>query len=131
MYILLNDSSTEPLTLSEVKTHLRIDGTDYDSILTPLIKTVRQLAEGITGRDFINKTWQLYLDQLYDGFVIQKSKLQSMKKRMMNLIIMQMQRIQKITRPMHSCAEFFDFITRSCYVLVPFVLIMVVRKTQA
>jgi len=61
-YILTTDSATEPLTLAEVKTYLRIDTTDYDNILTPLITTVRQLAEKITGRDFINKTWTTYLD---------------------------------------------------------------------
>ena len=79
-YVLVTDSATEPLTLTEVKTYLRIDGTDYDSILTPLIKTVRQLGEKITGRDFINKTWKTYLDYFPDdceGIEIRKSKLQS------------------------------------------------------
>ena len=79
-YILVTDSATEPLTLAEVKTYLRIDGTDYDSILTPLIKTVRQLAEKITGRDFINKTWKTYIDYFpgyCEGIEIKKSKLQS------------------------------------------------------
>lgn len=78
-YILVTDSATEPLTLAEVKTYLRIDGTDYDNILTPLIKTVRQLAEKITGRDMINKTWKTYLDcfPYRDGIELRKSKLQS------------------------------------------------------
>ena len=79
-YILVTDSATEPLSLAEVKTYLRIDGTDYDNILTPLIKKVRQLAEKITGRDFINKTWKTYLDYFPDdceGVELRKSKLQS------------------------------------------------------
>lgn len=76
-YILLTDSASEPLTLSEVKTYLRIDTTDYDNILTPLIRTARNLAENYTGRDFINKTWELYLDCFKNGLEIQKTKLQS------------------------------------------------------
>ncbi len=77
-YILVTDSLIEPITLQEVKTYLRIDTNDYDNILTPLIKTVRQLAEKITGRDFINKTWKTYLDCFPQcGIEIKKSKLQS------------------------------------------------------
>lgn len=80
-YILVTDAASEPVTLSEVKTYLRIDGTDYDNILTPLITTVRQIAENITGRDFINKTWKTYLDSFptcyREGIQIKKSKLQS------------------------------------------------------
>jgi len=76
-YILLTDSASEPVSLSEVKTHLRIDTTDYDNILTPLIKTARNLAESYTGRDFINKTWELYLDCFKNGLEIEKTKLQS------------------------------------------------------
>ena len=78
-YILQTDSASEAVTLDEVKTYLRIDGTDYDAILTPLIKSVRQLAEKITGRDFINKTWKTYLDYFpsCEEIEIKKSKLQS------------------------------------------------------
>ena len=61
-YILVSDSATEPLTLQEVKDFLRITSQDFDDILTPLIKTVRQFAEKIIGRDIINKTWKTYLD---------------------------------------------------------------------
>jgi uncharacterized phiE125 gp8 family phage protein len=77
-YILITDAAEEPVTLAEVKTALRIDGTDYDAILTPLIKTARQIGEKITGRDFVNKTWKLYLDQFpCDQIEVKKSKLQS------------------------------------------------------
>lgn len=79
-YILQTDSASEPVTLDEVKAQLRIDGTDYDSILTPYIKTARQIAEKITGRDFINKTWKCYLDDFScdeTEILLKKSKLQS------------------------------------------------------
>lgn len=77
-YTLETPAASEPITLAEAKTHLRIDTTDYDSIITPLISTVRQYGEAITGRDFINKTYKGYLDQFpCDGIEIRKSKLQS------------------------------------------------------
>lgn len=77
-YILVEDSAEEPVTLDEVKAALRIDGDDYDAILEPLIKTAREIAEKITGRDFINKTWKLLLDEFpCEEIEIRKSKLQS------------------------------------------------------
>jgi uncharacterized phiE125 gp8 family phage protein len=76
-YILQTDSA-ETLTLAEVKTFLKLDGNnDYDNILTPKINEVRVLAESLTGRDFLNKTWKLYLDDWQYCNKILKSKLQS------------------------------------------------------
>jgi uncharacterized phiE125 gp8 family phage protein len=80
-YILVSEIGSELLTLSDIKTHLRIDGSDYDSILTPLIKTSRLIGEKITGRDFIQKEWKTYLDYFpassYEGIELRKSKLLS------------------------------------------------------
>lgn len=86
-YILVSEIGSELLTLSDIKTHLRLDGSDYDSILTPLIKTSRLIGEKITGRDFIEKEWKTYLDYFptysydsynsYEGIEIRKSKLLS------------------------------------------------------
>jgi len=89
-YILVSEIGSELLTLSDIKTHLRLDGSDYDSILTPLIKTSRLIGEKITGRDFIEKEYKTYLDYFpnysygyydnynnYEGIEIRKSKLLS------------------------------------------------------
>ena len=89
-YILVSEIGSELLTLSDIKTYLRLDGSDYDSILTPLIKTSRLIGEKITGRDFIEKEWRTYLDNFpnysydyydnynsYQGIEIRKSKLLS------------------------------------------------------
>lgn len=77
-YTVETAAASEPITLTEAKTHLRIDTSDYDSIITPLIATVRQFGEAVTGRDFINKTYKGYLDSFpHESIEIRKSKLQS------------------------------------------------------
>lgn len=80
-YILVSEIGSELLTLSDIKTHLRLDGSDYDSILTPFIKTSREIGEKITGRDFIEKEWRTYLDYFpasnCEGIELRKSKLLS------------------------------------------------------
>jgi hypothetical protein len=54
---------TEPLTLSDAKTHLRIPDafTNDDQYISLLIQLARQECEAITHRAFINQTWQLAL----------------------------------------------------------------------
>lgn len=55
--------AAEPITLSELKTHLRIDGTTEDGYLTALIEEARQEIEDATGIAFISQTWLLTLDR--------------------------------------------------------------------
>ena len=80
-YTLIADAVVEPITLDEVKTNLKITTTDYDTILTPMIKTAVSKCEGVTGRDFITKSYRAYLDKFpADSRIaikIEKSKLQS------------------------------------------------------
>ena len=78
-YILSTDATTEVITLAEIKIFLKIDGNDYDSILTPFIKVSRQIGEKITGRDFVEKEYKTFLDCFPDchGIEIRKSKLKS------------------------------------------------------
>lgn len=47
---------TEPITLAEAKTHLKVDFTDDDTYLTETIKECRQLFERITGIGIVSKT---------------------------------------------------------------------------
>ena len=77
--VLLTDATTEVLTLAEIKTFLRIDGTDFDNILTPFIKVSRQIGENITGREFVEKEFKLYLDTFpqCNEIEVKKSKLKS------------------------------------------------------
>lgn len=71
--------AAEPLTLAEVKAHLRIDGGDEDALLTSLIRTARDYLERETGLCLIAQNWRLYLDHWPpDGVIrIAKSPLQA------------------------------------------------------
>jgi uncharacterized phiE125 gp8 family phage protein len=54
--------ATEPVTLAEVKAHLRVDHTaDNDYIEDFIIPAARRLAETMTHRAFITQTWILRL----------------------------------------------------------------------
>ena len=57
---LVTPPAAEPLTLAEVKAHLRIDTGDEDTLLTGLIEAARLHLEGKDGwlnRAFITQTW--------------------------------------------------------------------------
>ena len=54
--------ATEPLTLGEMKTHLRVDYAADDSLILELIAAARQAAEQYTGRAFITRSYSLYMD---------------------------------------------------------------------
>ncbi|NTE57208.1 hypothetical protein G6M78_19270 [Agrobacterium tumefaciens] len=62
-YALINPPQAEPLTLAEVKAHLRLDGSDEDALLAALIRTAREHLERVTGLCLLRQTWRLYLDQ--------------------------------------------------------------------
>ncbi|MBO0134552.1 head-tail connector protein [Agrobacterium burrii] len=62
-YALINPPQTEPLTLAEVKAHLRLDSGDEDALLTTLIRTAREHLERTTGLCLLRQTWRLYLDR--------------------------------------------------------------------
>lgn len=51
-----------PLSLSEVKTHLRVDHTDEDAYIQALIKAVNTRVEGFLGRPLLNTQFQWKLD---------------------------------------------------------------------
>jgi len=61
------DPAIEPVTLAEMKTQLRIDGTDDDDFLTAAISEARQEIEDLTGLTFITQSWQLTIDRWPTG----------------------------------------------------------------
>lgn len=54
--------ATEPVTLAEAKTHVRVDSADHDAELTSLITRARMLCESLTQRQFITATWSVKFD---------------------------------------------------------------------
>lgn len=69
---------SEPVTLTEVKAHLRIDSTTEDTLLNSLIKAARQHIESFCG-PLINQTWEQYEHDWPTGDVLRlgKPRLQS------------------------------------------------------
>lgn len=61
---------TENITLTEVKSHLRITGTEEESLLTSLIKTVRQYCENYTQRALASTVFELNIDRFDDKIVL-------------------------------------------------------------
>lgn len=60
--------ATEPVTLEELKTFCRIDGSTFDTMLTGYITACRQAVERLTGRNMINRAVTLYFDEFPAGF---------------------------------------------------------------
>lgn len=61
-YALITPPVAEPLTLADVKSHLRLDGSDEDSLLASLIRTARDHLERVSELALITQTFRLYLD---------------------------------------------------------------------
>ncbi len=59
---LVTPPAVEPVTLAEVKAHLRLTTDADDDALALFIPAARQEAEAFTGRAFLEQTWALTLD---------------------------------------------------------------------
>jgi len=57
-------TGTEPLTVSEVKSYLKLDFTTDDTLLCALISGVREQAEKFTGLSLIAKTIELFDEEI-------------------------------------------------------------------
>ena len=56
------DPTSEPVTLAECKTWLRVDIADDDALLSALVTAARDAHELYCNRAYITQTWQLTLD---------------------------------------------------------------------
>lgn len=72
--------NAEPVTLEEMKEHLRVDWDDEDTYISDLITACRRLAGDWGNRSFVNEKWDEYFDQWPKGtneMRLQKAPLQS------------------------------------------------------
>ena len=70
--------STEAVTLTEAKSHLRIDGTAEDTYITSLITVAREYCETQTRRALASQTLELILDDFPNDYIeLPKSPVQS------------------------------------------------------
>lgn len=68
---LVTAPSSEPVSLNEQKTHLRIDGDEDDAYIAACIVAARTWIEGQTHRAMVTQTWDYGIDYnwpLRDGF---------------------------------------------------------------
>ena len=55
-------AQTNPVTLQEAKTHLRVDHSDEDALINILVQAATEMAELHTNRSFITQTRQMKFD---------------------------------------------------------------------
>jgi uncharacterized phiE125 gp8 family phage protein len=59
---LISPPAAEPVTLADVKQHLRVTHSSEDALISGLIKAAREELEQATGLALISQGWRLYLD---------------------------------------------------------------------
>jgi uncharacterized phiE125 gp8 family phage protein len=60
--ILLSGPALEPVSLADVKAHLRVEHDDDDMLLTAAIASARFHVETVTRRVLIEQSWRIHLD---------------------------------------------------------------------
>lgn len=61
----------EPVSLAELKLHLRIDHSDEDELLKSILLTARETVENFTARALLTQTWDYCLNYWPDGDFIE------------------------------------------------------------
>jgi len=68
---------SEPISLTEAKLHLRVDGSTDDTLITSLIKAAREYCESFQGRTYIATTFQMKMDSWPDELKMPNAPLWS------------------------------------------------------
>lgn len=68
--IRLTEPALEPVTVDEMRTHLRLNGSEEDTSLLGFLKAARSHIEQSTRRALISQTWRLYLDTWPEGRIV-------------------------------------------------------------
>lgn len=69
----------QPLTLTEVKLHLRVDGTDEDTLIPALIAAAVDTCQQLTGRSLMAQAWKLTLDDFADAIKLPWPTIQAVQ----------------------------------------------------
>ena len=59
---LVTAATSEPVTVDEMREHLRLDGDDDDAYVSDCITAARTWVEGQTKRGILTQTWDYYID---------------------------------------------------------------------
>lgn len=73
----ITDATVEPVTLAEMKLHLRVDDSDRDTLIEQLITTARQDAEDRMQRTLLPTVWRVLLDAFPDAIRLPMPRVQS------------------------------------------------------
>jgi uncharacterized phiE125 gp8 family phage protein len=69
--VLTAGPAVEPITLTEAKTHVRVDGTAEDTLVASLIVTSRLHVEAGIGLALVTQSWSYFLDRWPPGPVLE------------------------------------------------------------
>jgi uncharacterized phiE125 gp8 family phage protein len=69
--LLIEAPAVEPVSLAEVKEHLRVDGADEEPLIVALITTARLTIEHLAGLALMTQRWAVLLDAWPDGRAIE------------------------------------------------------------
>ncbi|MFA5433133.1 MAG: head-tail connector protein [Candidatus Paceibacterota bacterium] len=67
---LITAATTEPISLTEAKAHLRVTSTDEDTLIGAIIKAARQSAESMTRRSLASQVFEIALDDFPEEEII-------------------------------------------------------------
>lgn len=70
---LITAPAVEPMTLAEVKAHLRVDDTDDDALIELYIKAATAYVDGedgFLGRALVTQTWELVIDEFPENEIM-------------------------------------------------------------
>jgi uncharacterized phiE125 gp8 family phage protein len=65
--ILLNPPDSEPLSVADAKSYLRVEHDDDDAVVAALIASARHHVEALTRTGLLTQTWRLVLDRWPEG----------------------------------------------------------------
>ena len=79
MVRLIVPPTSEPITLDEAKTYLKIDVFDDDVLITSLITVARQMLENYLGISFLTQQWRYTIDNPKEYVYLPRPPIQSVQ----------------------------------------------------